>query len=224
MRLRRVAQSTPGVGGFFSGGKDSLVTLDLCRRAFDRVMACYLWVVPGLRCVEGPAEHLCRRWGVELIKLPHWTLIRYLQAGTYSLRRRGMGLKQQRWADIEAHIRQRTGLEWLAYGVRADDSWVRRLQSRRFGTVNHRSQRLHPVHDWRVAEVRDYLRARRIPAPPADMWGQAGARSQGFELTRTCLGWLRERFPSDYQRAKDFFPLVEVMEHEEMDSGETQGA
>lgn len=214
LRLQAVARTAPGVIVMFSGGRDSLATLDLCARAFDRVVCAYLWVVPGLRCVEGPLERACENAGAELVRLPHWTLIRYMQAGTYNVRTRGHHLKQLRWVDMEEHLREVTGLLWVASGSRADDSWVRRLQSRRFGTVNHRSHRLTPLHDWRAREVSDYLRARSIPAPPPDMWGQKGARSQGFELTRTCLGWLRAKYPQDYQRVLEWFPLAEVMEHE----------
>ena len=204
--LRRAARYSPSVLVGLSGGKDSLATLELCLAAFSHVEAFLMEMVPGLECERGPVAAAARRAHVELHCVPHWHLSHYLKTGVFAPRCRGLGrFRNVRQRDVEALLRKRTGIQWVAYGHRMDDGASRRFYLRKRGVIDWQHLRLAPLYDWRTREVLQFLRAHKISPPPA-RYGTAGRRVTGFDLTERCLSWLRDNHPKDYQRVLEFFP------------------
>ena len=56
----------------FSGGKDSIVTLDLCFKYFKKVVPFFLYIVPGLSFQERQLQWYENRYQTEIIRLPHF--------------------------------------------------------------------------------------------------------------------------------------------------------
>lgn len=67
----------------FSGGRDSLVVLDLCRRFFKNVVCFYMFIVPELRRIEEYFGYAKQHWNVTILQYPHWVLTNYLKNGVY---------------------------------------------------------------------------------------------------------------------------------------------
>lgn len=63
----------------FSGGKDSVVSLDLCARYFKRVEAYFMYYVPGLSFQERMLEWAENRYGISIYRLPHFELSQFLK-------------------------------------------------------------------------------------------------------------------------------------------------
>lgn len=206
--LRSACSQSPSVLVAFSGGKDSLATLDMCQKVFPRVEAYLMTLVPGLESIEGPAEQATRRAKVRLHKVQHWMTSIYLARGVFCV---PAGVRQLKQRDIELEMRSRTGIEWIAYGQRAiGDGISRNLMLKRCQGKDEKGHRLFPIWNWSLSDVLCHLRARRIPLPPRV--GRDHQRgSSGLELNTKCMVWLHQNHPADYERVRRVFPHVETL-------------
>lgn len=213
--LRRACGVSAAVLVALSGGKDSLATLAVCRDAFPRVEAFYMYLVPGLSFVEEPMDRLCNKLGVKLHKVPHWSLAEMLRKGLFADRVRALHLRNLKQRDVEDHLRQVAGIEWTAWGHRQSDSVSRRFYLRKIEGYDPAHHRLHPIWNWSTDDVLRYLKAKGI-TPPEHKWGQEGRGMTGFNPLRAdCLLWIRNRHPSDWQRVLKVFPQAEAVVYRE---------
>lgn len=200
-----------GNGGllvFLSGGKDSLVILDLAVAAGARVECVFMYMVKGLRCIEDPVDRAIERYpGVPLHKVPHWDLSRALAYGVMCVAKDNVRIL--RIGDIERMMRQRTGIDWVASGERSADSFTRTQYVGKVRGFNDKSRHVYPVWNWKTADVIAYLRARKIPLPPR--YGEDSDSlhgTSGFSLAPNSLRWLHRRYPEDFARVEKVFPYV----------------
>ena len=209
-RLHRAREQHPYCLVACSGGKDSLATLDIVTRVWPKshVEAFHLYLVPGLRCELDQVERACRRYKILLHKEPHWMLAQYFKAGKFHPKVRAVGIRNLTQRDVEAQLRKKSNIDWIAYGHRQSDSVSRRCYLRQRGIVDPIHKRITPIHDWTNDMVHAYLRQRRIPIPPV-RFGQTKRRSTGFDLTAPVLQWVAEHYPEDIDRILEFFPLAD---------------
>lgn len=205
--LGRVREQTDGVIVACSGGKDSLVALDLCHDVFERVEMFFLYFVRDLDCDEQFVRRAEKRYGITAHRFPSPLLATYLQSGF--LARRGYRLRRAyKWADAEHAARERTGLEWIVSGMRMDESLQRRGMLKTRQGFWPEIKRVYPLWNWRAKQVLAYLRSRRIEIPTP--LGSADAAGIGF--ADKTLAVLREKFPNDYEKIKRQFPFLATQE------------
>jgi phosphoadenosine phosphosulfate reductase len=204
--LHRLAENSDSVLVALSGGKDSLVVLDLCMRPglFKRVEAFYLYLVKGLEFFEKPVRVAAARHKVTVHMVPHPQLAYELRVGEcrVHLTRKVPNLSQ---VEIEHALRVRTGIGWIAAGHRMTDSLHRRGMLHVCSGYDEPGRRVYPIWDWAPKDVHSYLRARGIPIPVSLI---PGARSQGFDLRPKMLTALRKRSPGDYAKVLAIFPFA----------------
>lgn len=192
-----------------SGGKDSLVTLDLCVREFgaDRVKAFHMYVVKGLRCVEDGLRRCERRYGVEVLFVPHWRLGLAYKYATYMPHRpRADGWRDTRLVDVEQVVRAKLGALWIAYGHRMNDSIERVGMLSRNGGLDGPGRRVYPLRSWNEASVVAYMRARRIQPPPKLTILKRSMTGVNFQ--EDTLMAIRERYPEDFEKIVEKFPYL----------------
>jgi phosphoadenosine phosphosulfate reductase len=210
-RMERIANLSGGsilVG--LSGGKDSLVTLDLCCRNMSLVEAYYMYLVPGLETFEAPVDAAAKRHGVKVHKVPHWELARLVKHAVLRPHTAGSAeLRERKLRDVEDALRKQTGIGWFAMGERASDSFTRRFYTHKDDGVHVAPRRAFPIWDWLDGDVYSYLRVRKIQPPAVDD-GFTKNRSSGFTLTGSCLSTLRRCNPDDYRRVLRMFPYAEA--------------
>lgn len=183
----------------FSGGKDSLVCLDLAVRAFGRVDAFNCEFIPGLECVDEVIHAAEHRWSIKIRRYPHWGIRDALQNGLYCFN----GLwsdRLVRWemSDVFALARHDTGARVLVHGAKkADSVWRRRTLA-----VSNRDHRLYPIESWGKRDVFAFLHSRKIPMP---------TRAAGIDLSHSMVLWLHDEHPADFRRLCEFFPLAEAL-------------
>lgn len=190
----------------YSGGKDSLASLDLCVRAGKRVIAVMFVLLPGLDYYRTWQEYAERTWGVEVRQYQSADSAYYLRNGICRFVP-DPTVPPLKPKDIETAIRQDTGLEWIGYGYRKNDSFERRamLGHDYPGGVCEKWHRFAPVYDWTTAEVLAYLSARRIADAKQD---KKAGKCSGLSLLPQPMAWLRENWPDDYKRVLEVFPLA----------------
>lgn len=189
-----------------SGGKDSLVTLDMCCRHFPHVEAFFMYRVEGLRCELGPIEAAARRHKVPVHYVPHWSLSTLLKYNALRLKVEGAdSLRALAQQDVESFLRAKTGIDWFAYGEKCADSLVRNAKLKQFGGIDLKRKRVYPAWRFKKADVMGYLHARKISIPK--MQG-GGVYSGGVTLDVDSLTWLRDFHPDDYARVCAVFPFA----------------
>lgn len=213
-----------------SGGKDSLVTLDVIMRskAFSRVELLAMELVPGLDLFRKPVDRAAARYGLKVHYVPHWDTARLLKYAVLRPHIRGAEkLSMLRLKDVEQAITHRTKIDFFSYGDRAADSIVRRLYTRECDGVQTEWRRLWPVWDWKLADVKRYLQLQRIPLPK-----RFGNRvTSGVSLEPADLVFIKREHPNDYRKICEVFTWCEaqVFRHERGDfekpaePSETQG-
>lgn len=188
----------------YSGGKDSLVVMDLALRSFSSVGAFFMYLVPGLECVEIELEKARRRWGVEIAQYPHWLVHRLVKNSVFCASHwTNDDLPEWKLADIYALALADSGLAQLATGAKkADSGWRRRFMSQ----PQRDEQVFYPIAKWHKYDVLAYLKARGIALPPS-----SGKSATGVDLSTPSLLWLHDTFPDDFRRLCEVFPFAEAV-------------
>jgi len=101
----------------FSGGKDSIVTLDLCLKYFskDQLKFVHYYFVPGLEIKERVLDWYESKYEIKIYKEP--------DSKTIAL---WSGKKSYKQANQEAAIRKKYNVKYLVQGIRKQDSLARR--------------------------------------------------------------------------------------------------
>lgn len=187
----------------FSGGKDSLVVMDLALRTFSRVQAFFMYLVPGLECVELELERARQRWGIEIAQYPHWMVHKLIKNSVYCASHwSNDSLPEWKLADVYALALLESGASQLATGAKSADSGWRR----RFMSTQREEQVFYPIAKWHKYDVLAYLKARGIPLPPS-----SGKTATGIDLSTPSLLWLHDTFPADFRRLCEVFPFAEAV-------------
>ena len=207
-RLEAARSERDAIVVAFSGGKDALCTMDLCKRVFSRVEAFFMETIPGLSSTTRVLE-LCRtRFGVTPVVFHHWTMLRALGEGAYCDPDYPDALTKVNLADIHAQVRNHFSIPNIATGYKkADSMWRRRMMAKKSvmrGIVA-------PLTDWKQAHVIDYLTARGIPLPAMvkDPRGKYVHGEDGdVDLKAMSILNLYDRHPDDFAKLEKVFPYV----------------
>ena len=192
-----------------SGGKDSLCTLDVTVRKYgaERVTPFLMELVKDLDCEWEIIRKVEKRYGLKCLGVPHHDLPRILKDGVFCPSGpRAMALKLTKQADTEAYVRKLTGAPdaWIAWGMRAADSVVRRAMLARIKGIDVPKRRIYPIWTWNLSDVYGYLRANKLPTPRIVGGGKFGG---GVDLSPKTLSWLKKHYPSDYRKIEAVFPF-----------------
>lgn len=213
-----IARARSELGGValvgLSGGKDSLVTLDLVARSglFDRVACYHMAIVPGIEIVEGVARRVAARIAreagitIDVRIYPHEIATDSLRLGW--ARARAMGGPRVLEDDILRLAMEDARAEVLFTGIKASDSFMRRQTMNRTAGIDLKRRRCYPIIGWLDANVYSYLRHRRIPLP--SRLGSE-AKGSGLSFKPNVLSWLRQHHPADFARVCEVFPDAESL-------------
>lgn len=202
--VQTAAALTDSVIVGFSGGKDSVVTLDLCARHFKRVEAYFLYYVPGLSFQERMLRWAERRYSITVYRLPHFELAEFLKNGSF--RPVDLAVPTLEIAEVYAHLRAHFGIHWIAGGERIADSIWRRAMLKKSGTIDRKRGRIYPVAHFTKDNILAYLKLHRLPVSEE-------SRVLGFSfrsLQPADMAKIRQRYPDDFAKIKAMFPLVEA--------------
>lgn len=201
--IRTMACMTDEVIVGFSGGKESIVVLDMCVKHFKRVVPFFMYYIPGLSFQERQLRWYEDKYGLEIVRLPHFELSNLMRYGT--LRNEDLSVPIISINDIYAWMRDKYGVNWIAAGERSGDSVIRGAMIKHSGSIDTKRGRFYPVAWWSKQEILDYIRVKKLYRGIDSR--VLGASFEGVN-TRSFV-FLKEHFPSDYERALKLFPLAE---------------
>lgn len=223
---RRLKEEDRPVCVAFSGGKDCIAaTLALMEEEID-VRPVHLYGVPGrqpmtaLSFVEDYLNHLEDVFGVEIRRYPHPSLYRLLSQYAFQPPDRAHVIHDARlpnydyegvWAEIRADLELNEDT-WVADGVRASDSLVRRASIKKHGAMKPKNHKVSPIYDWLQGSVHDYIKLHGIELPiDYELFGRS------FDgLDYRFIKPIKDNLPEAYEEIKHWFPLIdlEIMRNE----------
>ena len=200
--IKTMSRITDTVLVGLSTGKDSIVTYDLCNKYFKRVVPYFMYLVPGLEFQERTLRYYERRYGNEVIRIPHFETSNFYRYGTF--RGPDESVELVSVTDEYDYLRQRADTYWIAGGERISDSIVRRAMLKNSGSVDDKRGRFYPLAHWKKADVLKYIKLNKLYLSPDNKKLGFSFRSlAGEELA------LVERFyPNDYQKILHYYPLA----------------
>jgi phosphoadenosine phosphosulfate reductase len=196
--LQQARQRSDSVLVSYSGGKDAMVTLDLCVRVFRKVEGFFMYLVPGLEVIETALAEAEVRYGIKIRQYPHFGLRDALIYGLYCPNSyKHDDLPSWKLKDIYRLARADSGIDVIATGMKRSDSLERRLN------IGKTLKDLYPLAGWSKADVLAYLKIRGLALPDS-----AGGRSNAVDLSTKNLLWLHDSHPADFAKIETVFPYV----------------
>lgn len=201
----------------FSTGKDSIATWLQVRKYFTRVIPYYKYVIPGLSFVEDSLKYYEDFFGTHIYRIPHPNLYRIRQDMIYQPPYRVREIAENLAIDINSYtddiiglmFRYNMGLPenvYTAVGVRAADSPFRRIAVVTHGAINHNKKSFWPVYDWRKADVLQAIDEAGVKLPVD--YKLFGRTFDGLDYR--FIKPIREHYPEDYERIRQYFPLIDL--------------
>jgi len=195
--IKTHAKMTDSVIVGFSGGKDSIVTLDLCCRYFKHVAAYELYTTPNLSWQERCFCEYERRYNIHIERLPNVCVAHNLKYGIYTVPDANVPIITL--DDIYAYMRKITGYWWIAGGERASDSIERHALINKIGSADYDAGRFYPICYWKTKEILNYIKVRKLPY--YNMREGWDARS---------LIEIQACFPQDWDKIHRLYPFLNV--------------
>lgn len=200
--IKTQAKVTDEVIVAFSGGKESVVVLDLCFRYFKKVHPFFMYICPDLSFQERTIEWYEKKYQTEIIRLPHMDVSEFFHWGSF--RPADLTFPVVSINDIYQYVRLQTDTWWIAAGERIDDSIVRRAMMKKSGSIDVKRGRFYPVSAWKKREIIDYIKFHNL------YLGQ-DSRKLGFSFKSLWgkeLAMLKHYFPQDYEKILHLYPFA----------------
>lgn len=221
----------------FSRGKDSIATA-LALRGKLSVWPIYFYIVPNLSFVEEGLAYYSKTLfdGRRIIQFPEGAVFKWLNSGVFQTPGAFEVVKaanfntfniQAWWRQVTAwtvddlHLPEST---MVAVGIRARDSPMRWLNVNKFGPIRTSVKNWLPIWDYTKADVLTAIRTSGVSLPIDYL---LFGRSLGGGLDARFMVPIKRRFPEDWKRILEFYPLadLEVWKHERfVENDRRQGA
>lgn len=202
--IKTQARVTDSVIVGFSGGKDSIVTLDLCFRYFKRVVPFFMYLVPDLEFQEKQLNWYENKYNTEIIRIPHFECSNFLKYGSFTMADWNVDIVGIN--DTYEYLRQTTNIEWIAAGERAADSIVRNAMLKKSGSIDFKRKRFFPLIYWKKQDVLAYIKYKKLYLSPEQ-------KSLGFSfcsLAGSELAVIKKLYPKDYEKILQVYPFAEA--------------
>lgn len=149
-------------------GKDSLATIDICCRRFNRVEAFFLYTIRDLPSQQSVFAYVKKRYGVSVWQIPHQDVFRVLDYQLFSYFRPSLidqGFPNPTQRQMYDLAREHFGIQWVATGEKKNDNMLRRACMMLRGQWDWSRMCYYPLMDWSDGQVWKYLRMRHVPIP-----------------------------------------------------------
>ena len=200
--IKTQASVTDSVIVGFSGGKDSIVTLDLCFKFFKNVRPFFMYLVPDLEFQEKMLKWYENRYNTEIIRIPHFECSEFMKYGSFTMADWNVDIVGIN--DTYAYLRDLTGIHWIAAGERCADSIVRNAMIKKSGSIDYKRGRFYPLAYWKKNDVLQYIKYKKL-------YLSKEQREIGFSfrsLAGSELAVIKELYPSDYEKILQVYPFA----------------
>lgn len=202
----------------FSRGKDSIATALALRDTGLDLIPFHYDDLPGMEFVEESLAYYEKNLfnGRRILRMPHPAFYKHLRDMMFQpLQRANLlgntSIPRLDHADIVRMVKKQEGIETeilSATGLRALDNAVRFLSIRKHGPIRPTAGNWAPIWDWTKQTLMNKIAGSGISLPPDYTF--LPRSFDGFSYLY--LIPIKERYPRDYQRILDWFPLARAEE------------
>lgn len=195
---------------FYSGGKDSLVLVDMLTKAGFKVNCVFMYFVKDLDHMNIYLNYARKKYGVEILELPHFMLSQYINDNYYAFHQ-SEPVPNIKQGDIDTAARAHFKCDWIITGAKASDSMVRNFMMKSYllNSICEGTKHAYPLSAWKKGDVLAYLKQNRMPMPIN--YNSSNKKSSGLDLNGEILLYLREKYPNDLKKVLEVFPLAEQL-------------
>lgn len=200
--IKTMSTMTDTVLVAFSGGKESIVVLDLCMRYFKNVHVVFQMMVRDLDYEENILQWYEKKYNIKIIRAYGEGAAAAYHYGIF--RPTDLTFPIISETDFYNYYRVQTNSWFVAGGERIADSLQRRAMIKHSGTIDAQRGRFYPVALWKKKEIYDYIKYHKLYLHRAQ-------RELGFSLTPfggRSLKWHLDNHPEDYFKILKQFPLA----------------
>lgn len=201
--IHKQAVISPIITGL-SGGKDSLVLCQLFKIAGVKCKYFHLVFMPNLRIDRDLMAYPIARFNI-----PPEDVYNYVGDGFYLAFRSGLyGFPVKELRDSVKKVRRKDMYTFIARQHKATVcTGVKRVDSIETMRMidNNRGIGIHPLKDWKPADIFSFLKSYRIDLPPLTKKGV-----RGVGLRDQSINFLYEEYPDDIEKIEKVFPFVKV--------------
>ena len=210
-----MAQKSPTCLVSFSRGKDALAAFLELRNSkiFEKLILFYEYTVPGLGFVEASLDYYENFFGQKIHRLPHPSLYRQLNNLVFQAPENCKIIEDCRFPNFSYYQLISVFKKFLkipeaytATGVRACDSPLRRMSLAKNGPINHKTMQFMPIWNYNLEKTMSIIKKYGVKLPvDYELFNRS---FDGFDYR--FLKPLKDRFPEDYRKILEFFPLAEL--------------
>ena len=198
----------------FSGGKDAIAAWIALRKYGVKVFPYYYYIHPGLEFVNSSLAYYEEMFGERIMRVPNPKLYECWRECVDQTPERlatllGGSIPKFDSHDLAQAVKQTCGLPantYTALGVRAADSVNRRTMFVRSGPIFEKRFKFYPVWDWTKSAVRIEIFRAKLKLP-VDYW-IFGRSFDGLDYR--FIAPIAKHYPDDYERLKQFFPMLDA--------------
>lgn len=212
-----IKERSPKVLVGLSFGKDSLATFHSLTDTWDRedIIGYWLYPHPHLGWQRRQLAYYRRELGIRIYAIAHRTLWMHLAEHLYQPPQNRPVIWKHDLVEVPYEaiywaIAADAGIldqkPWVAQGVRAADSPMRRIVISRRGPYNLNQRVFYPIWEERKAEVKQRIIDLGVKLPvDYQLWGRT-FDGQDHRFIKP----LAEHFPEDYAHLRELFPLMDT--------------
>lgn len=197
----------------FSLGKESICCYYQLKKHFKNVVLVYQYLHPDLSFINTSIDYFERKFEQKIHKMPHVGLFKQINGYLFQPPKMAetvykMGLPAHNYLEYYNCLREDLELPkaFIALGVRVNDSPIRRMSIKTHGAINKKNKSFYPIYDWNNEQLKECLRDNEVQLPvDYELWGKS---FDGVDYR--FIKPLRDRFPEDYEKLKDIFPLLDI--------------
>lgn len=222
---RKLAEDGKPVIVAFSRGKDSIAAMISLIEAGVDVIPVHMWRVPNLQFELDSLKYFEDFFQMKIWNLPHRDFWYYLREGVSMAPWQNsivLAADIQEiphdvfWTGFKKHVGLDPDDTWVADGIRAADSPMRRLAMVTHGPMTnshtkfegelYKKQFAHVVWDWKIADIRQCVAANDVKLPiDYDLFDRT-FDGLDYRFTKP----IREHLPEDFETIIKWFPAVEM--------------
>lgn len=176
----------------FSGGKDSIVMLDIAMKIKPPKEVVHFYFCPCLPSREKLLTFYENKYKIKIHKRESWYGMEY---------RTGKKVKQKQVFDS---AREEFDIKYIAEGIKPTDSIIRNAMIKKAEKgINKSSGQIFPLYRWFDSACFAYIRQNRLMLPPEYT---SGHKNDISNPTKETIDWLRKNLPKDYDTIIRYYP------------------